>query len=377
MSIAAIRSLGRAGYPVHACSAQADAIGFRSRYVTAHAVCPPYGSGEFVPWLREYVRAQSITCLVPGEPLLFELRPVFDEFSSLLPLSRDEEIVYRGISKHALFDYLADSPNLPPRILGDDTAPLPSREDMAKLGLPLFLKADGSHALVGAESKVFKAATVDEALRQLGDMRGLYSRWLVQGFVPGRGVGAFVLRWNGEVLAEMMHLRLHELPLLGWSSYRKCWWHEAIMADARDKLAALDWQGVAMMEYRWDPDSNRFALIEMNGRLWGSLHLALFAGVDFPRLMIDAFHGQPVSPVSGRDATVRSRSTVLELRYVAALLQDRDRSLGARLWAVPEFFLLMLNPGVKSDLMFPGDWRLFWWQIGQYLRRMLPGGRRA
>jgi len=60
--------------------------------------------------------------------------------------------------------------------------------------------------------------------------------------------------------------------------------------DALAKIKAMKWQGVGMMEYRWDPTTDQFYFLEMNGRFWGSLHLALFAGVDFPALLLDAFH---------------------------------------------------------------------------------------
>jgi biotin carboxylase len=55
------------------------------------------------------------------------------------------------------------------------------------------------------------------------------------------------------------------------------------MADAKVRAAHLGWQGVGMFEYRWDLTSGRFFLMEFNSRFWGSLHLAMFAGVDFPR----------------------------------------------------------------------------------------------
>ena len=48
-------------------------------------------------------------------------------------------------------------------------------------------------------------------------------------------------------------------------------------------------------------------LMEINGRFWGSLQLAVDAGVDFPALLLDAaFGASPVPPPSWRPG-VRSR----------------------------------------------------------------------
>ncbi len=67
-----------------------------------------------------------------------------------------------------------------------------------------------------------------------------------------------------------------------------------MLEDARLKLEAMDWHGVAMMEYRWDPETDRFYLMEMNARFWAALHLALFSGVNFPLLLADAFFKRSV-----------------------------------------------------------------------------------
>ena len=47
-------------------------------------------------------------------------------------------------------------------------------------------------------------------------------------------------------------------------------------------LKVLDYTGVAMVEFKVDPKTGHWALIEVNGRFWGSLPLALAAGADFP-----------------------------------------------------------------------------------------------
>jgi protein-tyrosine-phosphatase len=47
-------------------------------------------------------------------------------------------------------------------------------------------------------------------------------------------------------------------------------------------LEHLQWNGVAMIEYRKNLATGEFTLMEINGRFWGSLPLAVSAGVDFP-----------------------------------------------------------------------------------------------
>jgi hypothetical protein len=169
----------------------------------------------------------------------------------------------------------------------------------------------------------------------------------------------------------MMHLRLHETPHTGGaSSFRKSWWHEAMMADAEAKFAHIDWQGVGMVEYRWDPATDTFALMEMNIRFWGSLHLALYSGVDFPRLLADAFFGEmPDSCVQGR-LDVYCRNTIPgEIGYLVSLLRDKDVPITRKIGAVIEAVVLSLDPRIRNDLLYPGDRWLFGVALLRLLRR--------
>ena len=366
LAVAVIRSLGQAGYVVHACSTKHYAMGWGSRFAKHAARCPKYSSADYVRWLREYCARYAIRCIVPSEDLLLAIRPAYEEFAPLLPIGSDPVLVYASISKYELFHRLlgaqsgdaANRPdaNLPAVRLVTSADPIPNEAELHSLGLPLYVKTDAMHARSSnASASVGRAATIGKAYRLVRDSLTTHDRAVIQGAVPGVGVGAFVLRWNGRVLARFMHLRLHELPGTGWSSYRTSWWHPEIIADAEAKLEHLDFHGVAMMEYRWDPATDAFRLLEMNARFWGSLHLALYAGIDFPRLLVDAFLGHTVEPAPEPQSGVRCRNVALDVRYVWSRLRGDDVGLGQKLWAIPKFLLLSLNPRIKSDLWYPGD----------------------
>jgi biotin carboxylase len=341
-------------------------------------VCPEYSRPDFLDWLREYVARHGIEAIVPSEGLLLALRPALDEFVPLLPFFGPPAALYAGMSKCDVFTRLAGSTaggNLPPSLLVEAADPAPDGAALAALGLPLYLKADACYSRDGSSGTVRKAATAESAVNLLGELRARYDKVLVQGHVPGAGVGAFFLRRGGQVLAEFMHRRLHEVPYDGGvSSLRESTRLPDLRDDALAKLGRLDWDGVAMMEYRWDPARGRFAFLELNGRFWGSLHLALYAGVDFPRLLLDSFHGHPTESVTEYRTGVRCRHTFPgEVQYVWSRLRARELSRAARAWSVLEFVLMSLDPRVHGDLLFPGDRKLFW----QNFRRFLGGAAGA
>lgn len=371
-AIAVIRSLGRAGYPVHAVAPTPDALGLRSRYAASASVCPRYAAPGFLDWLRGHVAAHGIGAIVPSEALLLALRPAIDEFAPLLPFGDDPGVLYAGMSKFDLFASLHGAPHLPPT-LRIDAERLPGLAELEALGAPLYVKVDGAYARAGENGLVRACASAAEAQAALQELAPRFEKLLVQGHVQGRGVGAFFLLWRGELLAEFMHRRLHEVPHTGGvSSLRESWFHRAIRDDALEKLRAMAWQGVAMMEYRWDESTDAFHFLEMNGRFWGSLHLALQAGVDFPRALLDAFFDHPEPLPERFPLGVKCRHTFpMEVQYVWSRLKDRALPLPSRAWSALEFFLLMADPRVRSDLLFPGDRGLYWESLRRFVGELV------
>ena len=133
----------------------------------------------------------------------------------------------------------------------------------------------------------------------------------------------------------------------------------------------MDWQGVGMLEYRWDPATGDFCLIEFNSRFWGSLHLALYAGVDFPALLVDAYFGHPRDSTPARLGTKCRLTFPNEVEYVWSCLKDRGLPAFTKVWVVAEFFLLGMDPRVKSDMLYDGDRSLYWSMFVRAIRRFL------
>ncbi len=375
-AIACIRSLGRAGHRVIAYAQNASALGLASRYATIALIAPRYEETErFRSWLLDTVSRNRVDLIFPSEGLLLAIRRYFPDFAGKLPVGGSETEILGSLSKFTLFSRFARSadPRLRehlPRysLMGPHQGTITGYA-LEDLRAPLYLKLDALHGS-GGPSQVRRFDDLESLRLEIPAIERQYDRYLVQEHAEGIGVGAFFLRWNGAILATLMHRRLHEVPYTGGqSSLRETWWHERIHADAENRLNALDWQGVGMFEYRWDPASDEFRLMEFNARFWGSLHLALFAGVDFPALLVTAWRGQPQKaprPVSGLKCRLTFPN---EIEHVASRLKARELSGVEKLRSVVEFFALSLDPRVRSDLWFPGDTGLYWRAIAQSFRK--------
>lgn len=108
---------------------------------------------------------------------------------------------------------------------------------------------------------------------------------VVQEYVDGEGWGVSCLYWQGERIAHFTHRRLREKTESGGTSTLREHQPNALIEQMAFKLLDhLRWHGLAMVEFKCSRDGNLAWLVEVNPRLWGSLHLAVSAGVEFPYL---------------------------------------------------------------------------------------------
>lgn len=109
---------------------------------------------------------------------------------------------------------------------------------------------------------------------------------IVQERISGEGWGVSCLYWQGQRIASFTHRRLREKTATGGTStMRVSAGQPQLEAYAHCLLDAMNWHGLAMVEFKYDPVTNQGWFIEVNPRLWGSIHLAVTAGVDFPALL--------------------------------------------------------------------------------------------
>lgn len=74
-----------------------------------------------------------------------------------------------------------------------------------------------------------------------------------------------------------------------------------VLAACESLLDRLQWVGVAMIEGKRDERTGKWYVMEINGRFWGSLQLAIDSGVDFPAILLRAaLGGAHVPPTSWR-----------------------------------------------------------------------------
>ncbi len=328
-----------------------------SRYATNRLLQPSQPAGTFQQWLREHDRTRNYELIVPAtEASLRELRALDEDD----PLRRKAVLP----SNYAL-DIAIDKDKTCALAL-QLGIPVPQGRLISTIDeigvaekLPVVLKPVRSKVIMHGELRSLAVAVVQTEDQRREQLRQWlpFTAVLEQQYVAGKGVGAEFLFERGRKLWHFFHERIHEYPLSGGaSSYRKSIASpENLLADAEKLLVALNWHGVAMVEFKLDPDGQHW-LMEINPRFWGSLALAIDAGVDFPMGLLRIARGEKPLPQPVYPSNIYTRDLRTDVEWFKANLKadHHDPLLLTR----PRFsaILELLRPLLGSESWDHFDW---------------------
>lgn len=202
---------------------------------------------------------------------------------------------------------------------------------------------------------------------------------LIQQRIIGEGQGVFGLFSHGEPVVLFAHRRLREKPPGGGVSVLR----ESIplsqpITDYAVKiLRSAQWHGVAMVEFKVDRESGVPYLIEVNGRFWGSLQLAIDAGVNFPFLAYQLAMNEPLElAATAYGVGVKSRWFLGDLDQLLLRLRKSDEQLAlspgspTKEQALREFFNLT-DSLTRPEVFRLGDVRPGLYELHSYLGQMV------
>lgn len=305
--IAVSRSLHRHGIPV----TFADISGGRARHPFSRAIqnfvrLPNHREtpDEFIDALSKLIQTGNYDTLIPcSDPGLVAVSEHYDLLAPLLYVCcPPPDIVRRVLDKSQTLEAAMRS-----GILTPETYNLPDIDALEELRRePRFPLIAKPLSKVNENLHTFKMRYFEsfEDLQNAFIAEPLFgARNLLQEYCVGEGVGIELLLHEGEPLAIFQHRRLREFPVTGGGSVASVSepLNPVLVEQAVTLLREIGWQGVAMVEFRYDPVQRRAVLMEVNGRYWGSLPLAISAGFEFPFYEWQLAHGEmPSPPVSYR-----------------------------------------------------------------------------
>lgn len=353
IGLSVIRELGRCGLTVHGIGRKAHAIGGASKYCAALHVRGQSGLAEWLPELLAAVGADALLAVSEGDLVALSAMPdVIGKCRILTPRPEPLAIV---LDKQRTLEVARGIGIRVPDSWQPDGAS-DWQQASQTLAYPLIAKWSDPPAMVEQLSEagldLIKAERI-ETPAQLLDVRDRYApigAWpLIQSFCPGEGVGQMLHMVGRRATLRFQHRRIHEWPPEGGVSTLCETLPDGAFAEqmalSERLLAAIGWQGPAMVEYRHDPATGNFWLMEVNGRFWGSLPLATAANAWFAREQVaQAFPALPIPPEPAR-RTAKARFMIPETRRLFRILQQGGGE--GRLRAVASYVGGFLNPAMR------------------------------
>lgn len=372
-ALAVTRSLGKHGLTVFTAEEDASSLAGQSRFVSAHFTYPSprLSADAFTLELANLVKQHRIDLLLPMTELTTSLvlgtRSRFHR--AKVPFS-DSQTVASISDKCALMKMAASlGVPYPQTWFCENAASLTC--DLDDLDYPIVLKP----ALSWLEHKgewcrvAVRTANSAAQARQIFASDSVFQThpFMIQAFVEGQGKGVFALYDNGKAVTFFAHRRLREKPPSGGVSVLS----ESVAVDpdllkhAKALLDAAKWHGVAMVEFKVHPDGTPY-LMEINTRFWGSLQLAIDAGVDFPWLLAQLASDIHPEPVPGYQTGRRLRWLLGDVDNLYLILRDARYSRQDKAMAILRF----LTPSpfkTRHEVNRWGDMKPFIHELKAYL----------
>lgn len=380
IGLTVIRELGERGVPVLAQGKTEHALGRYSRHVQ-HFVATSAPIAEWLPQLVAEHRIEAV--LAYSEHHLLQLAalkdrlpcPVLAPDAGKLALVLDKQQTFDAAARVGISVPASWSP-----VAGEDFA-----AKAAALAYPVAIKWPDPNAVASALAaqgldleKVEYAKSAEELLAVLRRYDAIDLWPLVQTWCPGHGLGQMLHMHEGRATLRFQHRRLREWPPTGGvSSFCETVpldEHGAQMALSEALLREIGWEGPAMVEYRHDPATGTYWLMEINGRFWGSIPLAYHAGAHF------AWETYRCRVLGERDETEprlrsrRARYVIPDTKHIAAVLRDSRLPRATRLGAGLGFLADFADPRVRYYVWSWRDRKPFFGDLLGIVRRALRRG---
>jgi predicted ATP-grasp superfamily ATP-dependent carboligase len=333
--LAVVRALHAAGYAPWLAGHDTRTYAARSR-TTAGTIPVPDPSFDGEGFVRELVAAAgrlSAAAVLPSEDThLIALAGHAADFASTALGAPSWQSVERATNKELLAKLSATAElRTPPtmKVMRGDTAAVRT------FGFPAVLKPlrsrirnlDGTVSACSARYVLVEQA--EDAVNRLPDEGGL-----VQPYIPGRIISIAGVSWKGELVCALHQVSTRIWPVrIGGSAYAQTIPPDDELERGVSRLLQLiDWSGPFQAQFIRDARGEHY-LIDFNPRIYGSLALAVAAGLNLPGIWADLLLGRR-HHVDGYRIGTRFRHEEKDVRALAQMLVDGEL-LGALQGCMP------------------------------------------
>jgi predicted ATP-grasp superfamily ATP-dependent carboligase len=296
-----MRCLGRSSrFRTSILATQATALARFSRHCRGYHHMPAaLGSDAWLDSLRELVTRLGVDVVLPvtekGTEAVASQRDALSSLAALAPLPASDRLELAR-DKWALNQLALEHriPVLPARFLGAPGGSLPKLDGTP---FPALVKAT---SLAGGEG-ITAVANHDELERVWSTLAesGRPARYMLQSYAPGTDFCMGMLCQDGEIVAHTIQCSTDAAEdRFGPQRSMRFVYDDELLATSGRLARALDWNGIAYVDFRRDSRDRTYKLLELNARFGQAVMGSLAAGVNFPlRCCLRALGEEPPTEV--------------------------------------------------------------------------------
>jgi len=278
-----VRSLARNGLTVHAVVNSKNGQAAHSRFSrSAWILESKLHSSEFGSELAELVQKLNVASIMPisegHHNALIKMRDRFEPDVHIFSPSRES---FDKATDKDFMHALCLKMDVPvARGMRFDQLMADGKGDALKM--PVVLRTRRQN--IGGRKAAWKAAYAETAVQLFNlyaEVKEYADNVIVQEYHPGVEDHVQILMHNGEAFMVGDYIGEHHMPLAGGVTVQRvsCH-HEGLVNDAVKLLKAIDFEGVAGVQFHYDPKTDEYIFLEINPRFSGGLPTVIMAGFE-------------------------------------------------------------------------------------------------
>ncbi|RKX42235.1 MAG: hypothetical protein DRP27_09660 [Thermotogae bacterium] len=332
-SVAIVRSLGKKKIDVTVGNDKVINPAFFSIYAKKRIIYPSPEEypNLFLSRMYDLIRAKKYKVTIPvrdAATILFsKYKDKFAKFTKI-PIP-DYDIVMKCRDKGQTVSVAIDN-NIPcPKtfiegIHGD------INKVISEFEFPVLVRpreSSGSRGIVYVDSP-------EKFIQEYTMVKSKYGAVMVQEYIPHTGsaynVSALFNQYS-EPRAVFVLKKIRQYPITGGpTAFAESVERSDVKRYALKLLKALNWYGVAEVEFLFDKRDKMPKLLEINPRFWDPLSLAIASGVDFPYLLYKMALEDDIEPVTSYRLGIKWRYFIYDILCFL--------STDSKFKKLPEFF---------------------------------------
>lgn len=386
IGLSIVRELGRQGCKVVAVGKSPQSIGLRSKFVTFSYVLEQKDDEGKLALLRKiHLETGAIHLLCVSEDDIIFFNRVKQQLSPIQPLVPEQALMDKVLDKSFTAKIATE--------VGIETPKswlLTSLENFenvkAEIHYPVILKWSNPHQVMKSAAQLklkiekiiycYDSAELQTWVEYYAPLKA----WpMIQQYCAGYGLGQFFFMHDNQDLLRFQHKRIHEWPPEGGFSTLceslPLSHYAELQRKSLELLRKLNWRGVAMVEYRFDPIRKSAVLMEINGRFWGSFPLAFHSNIPFAWY---TYKVQGLNQIPQEKYTVieglQCRNVLVELKRLHRIFFHsdliKDKTLTFKLWQ--EFFMFIwgfVKPSMRYYLFLLKDPKPAFYELSQLFNK--------